>query len=206
MTRLTRKLRRRLIAPMFSSRKPAEYAARGVLFGVFFAFTPLVGIQIAILLGLWTLVRTLTPKYDFNLIVAIAWVWVTNVFTVPPIYFGFIVTGQMMLGRWNEPIGYSAYTSRLQESLSLHPDAQWYELIWLRIDSLLDAFGLPLFIGWIPWALILSIIGYHWSLKLIRKVRETRAHRRSKKRAARVEKSHLEQRRVENAYADSSGS
>ncbi len=201
MSRLTRKLRRRLIAPMFSSRKPPEYGARGVLFGIFFAFTPLVGVQIAILLGLWTLVRTLAPKYDFNLIVAIAWVWVTNVFTVPPIYFGFIVTGQMMLGRWDEPIGYGAYTSRLDATLAMHPAAEWYELIWLRMDSLLDAFGLPLFVGWIPWALILSIVGYYWSLKLIRQVRETRAKRRLKKRAARVEKS-----RIENAYPDPSGS
>ncbi len=124
MTRIKRKLRRRLIAPMFSSRKSPEYAARGVLFGVFFAFTPLVGVQIAILIGIWTAVRAFAPRYDFNLIVAIAWVWVTNVFTVPPIYFGFIVTGQMMLGRWDEPIGYSAYTSRLDASLSLHPGAE----------------------------------------------------------------------------------
>lgn len=188
MTRITRKLRRRLIAPMFSSRKPPEYAARGVLFGVFFAFTPLVGIQIAILLGLWTAIRALAPQYDFNLIVSIAWVWVTNVFTVPPIYFGFIVTGQMILGRWDEPIGYSAYTSRLEASLAEHPSAEWYEAIWLRIDSLLEAFGLPLFVGWIPWAVLLSIVGYYWSLKFVRQVREARSRRRTKKRAARIEK------------------
>lgn len=172
---------------MFSSRKPPEFAARGVLFGVFFAFTPLVGIQIAILLGLWGAIRALAPRYDFNLIVSIAWVWVTNVFTVPPIYFGFIVTGQMMLGRWDEPIGYGAYTTRLEASLADYPDASWYEAIWLRIDSLLDAFGLPLFVGWFPWALILSIVGYYWSLKFVKKVRATRANRRTKKRAARIE-------------------
>ena len=66
------KFRRRLVAPMFSSKRPPEYAARGVGIGLLFAFTPLVGAQILIVLAFWSFVRSFAPKYDFNVIVAMA--------------------------------------------------------------------------------------------------------------------------------------
>ena len=91
-------LRRRLVVPMFSSKRPPEFAARGVLFGIFFAFTPLVGVQLAVILAFWSFIRAFVPRWDFNLIVAMAWIWTTNVFTLGPIYYGFVLTGQVMLG------------------------------------------------------------------------------------------------------------
>ncbi len=175
-------IRRKLVVPMFSSRRPPEFAARGVLFGVFFAFTPLVGIQLAAIVAFWSFVRTFIPRWDFNLIVAMAWIWVTNVFTLGPIYYGFVLTGQAMLGRWNEPLGYEAFTSRLDNLLASSPDASWLEEFWYGTVSVLDAFGLPLFLGCVPWAVGLAWIGYFWSLRFVRRRNEMRELRRARRR------------------------
>lgn len=175
-------LRRRLVVPMFSSKRPPEFAARGVLFGVFFAFTPLVGIQLAMILAFWSFIRAFVPRWDFNLIVAMAWIWVTNVFTLGPIYYGFVLTGQYMLGRWDEPLGYDAFSSRLHELLAARPDASALEEFWYGTVSVLDAFGLPLFLGCLPWAIGLAIGGYFWSLRFVRRRNEARAARRATRR------------------------
>jgi len=167
---------------MFSSRRPPEFAARGVLFGVFFAFTPLVGIQLAAIVAFWSFIRTFIPRWDFNLIVAMAWIWVTNVFTLGPIYYGFVLTGQAMLGRWDEPLGYEAFTSRLEALLAARPDASWLEEFWYGTISVLDAFGLPLFLGCVPWAVGLAWVGYFWSLRFVRRRNEMRERRRAQRR------------------------
>jgi len=175
-------IRRKLVVPMFSSRRPPEFAARGVLFGVFFAFTPLVGIQLAAIVAFWSFIRTFIPRWDFNLIVAMAWIWVTNVFTLGPIYYGFVLTGQAMLGRWDEPLGYEAFTSRLEALLAARPDASWLEEFWYGTISVLDAFGLPLFLGCVPWAVGLAWVGYFWSLRFVRRRNEMRERRRAQRR------------------------
>lgn len=182
---ISRLVRRKLVIPMFSSRRPPEFAARGVLFGILFAFTPLVGIQIAAILAFWSFVRAFFPRWDFNLIVAMAWIWVTNVFTLGPIYYGFVLTGQAMLGRWNEPLGYEAFTSRLDALLAATPNASWLEEFWLGTISVLDAFGLPLFLGCVPWAVGLAIIGYFWALRFVRRRNERRDQRRQQRRVQR---------------------
>ncbi len=167
---------------MFSSRRPPEYAARGVGIGVFWAFTPLVGAQIAILFGLWGLIRAAAPRFDFNPIVAVAWVWLTNVFTLGPIYFVFVKTGHFMLGRWDEPLGYHTFTARLHEMMSDYPDAGFFDKIWLGTVSVLDAFGLPLFLGCLPWAIGLAVLGYFWALRFVRRRHERREVRRREQR------------------------
>ena len=176
-------MRRKLVVPMFSSRRPPEFAARGVLFGILFALTPLVGIQLAAILAFWSFIRTFVPRWDFNLIVAMAWIWVTNVFTLGPIYYGFVLTGQVMLGRWDEPLGYEAFTSRLSELLAGNPEASWIEEFWLGTVSILDAFGLPLFVGCLPWAFGLAWVGYFWALRFVRRRNERRELRRARRRA-----------------------
>lgn len=163
---------------MFSHRRPPEYAARGVSVGLFFAFTPLVGIQIFLLLAFWSLVKAIAPRYTFNVLLSMAWVWLTNVFTIGPVYYVFVLTGQWMLGRWNEPIGYSAFTDRLSALLSVHPDASWLEGVWYGTISLLDAFGLPLFLGCLPWAIGFAWVGYYWALRFVKRRHTRREERR----------------------------
>lgn len=169
----------KLIAPMRRSRHPPEYTARGVFFGLLIALTPTVGIQMGVVLGLWVLVHRLTPRWDFNLVVALAWTWVTNVFTAPPLYYIYIVTGRMMLGRWEDMQGYSVFARRL--AATMPDDAGWLEQAWRFVVNLFDIFGVPMFVGCVPWMVLGAWAGYVWSLGLLRRLALSRARRAARK-------------------------
>eukprot|EP00752_Nemacystus_decipiens_P000436 g436.t1 len=80
---LSRLMRYRLMIPIHRNRQDPRPAARGVAVGLFFALMPTVGIQLALLGLFWAGMRWLRPQWRFNLIVAGAWIWVTNILTIP---------------------------------------------------------------------------------------------------------------------------
>ena len=176
MNRLRRLLLHRLIAPLMRSRNPPQYTARGTAIGLAIAFTPTVGVQMPIALLLWLIIRYLRPAWDFNLLVAIAWTWVTNVFTMAPIYYGFLVTGRIMLGRWDRLRGFEVFEEKLGAALAV--DAGPIETVWVYMVNLFEQFGLPMWVGSLPWALFLGWLGYRWSLRLVIDIRARREKRK----------------------------
>ena len=183
LARMLLTLRQKLLHPLIRSRRPPEHTARGVLVGLAVALTPTVGIQMPAVFGLWVLARRFTPAWKFNLVVGLAWCWVTNIATAPPLYYLYIVTGRMLLGRWNEMQNYDQFAERL--ALSLPVDAGWLETAWLYLVNLFKAFGVPLFVGCIPWTVLGAWIGYVWSLRLLNRLNQLRARRRAARRARR---------------------
>lgn len=173
LSRSLQGLKARLITPILDGKHPPEYTARGVAVGLFMALTPTVGLQIAIIVALWTLVRTFRRQWDFNLVVASAWTFVTNVFTVAPAYYVFVQTGRIMMGRWENLRGYEAYATRFDKTEI--PHLSWYEGIWRQTIEIFDVFGLPMFVGCLPWAIGGAWIGYVWSLRLISRHRARHA-------------------------------
>lgn len=169
----------KLIQPLRHSRHPPEHAARGVLVGLLVAMTPTVGVQMPIVFGIWLAVRKVYPRWDFGLVVALAWTWVTNVFTAPPLYYLYIVTGRMLLGRWDDMQGYGVFTERLVETLP--QDAGLLEEAWLYVVNLFEIFGVPMFVGCLPWMVLGSWAGYVWSLGLLHSLARARARRAAKK-------------------------
>ena len=109
LVRFGRWLRYRFVVPIKRSRHPPQYTARGVAVGLFWAMTPTVGIQMMFVLANWLLIRRFAPRWDFNVIHAMAWTWVTNFATVLPSYYMFYVTGQLVLGRWDDLTGYEGF-------------------------------------------------------------------------------------------------
>ena len=160
------------MVPILRARNRPHHTARGVLIGVFVALTPTVGGQIALVSLFWVLFRFISRRWDFNYLVAVAWTGLTNVVTVAPFYFAFVVTGWLMLGRWDRLESYDQFTQEL--TASLVEDATWYESMWVYTVNLFDQFGLPLFLGSLPWATIGGIAGYKWTLKLISTYRARR--------------------------------
>ena len=69
--------------PLLRGRHPPDYTARGVFYGILIGLTPTVGIQMPIVFVIWLLLRSLNKEWDFNVIVGMAWVWLSNAFTVP---------------------------------------------------------------------------------------------------------------------------
>ena len=167
--RSKRLLRYKLVVPMKRSPHPPEYTARGVAVGVFWGLTPLVGVQMPIVTLCWLIAR-LHRKTDFNIVPGLAWVWTSNVFTMVPMYYGFYVTGQVLLGRFHELSGYDAFAHLFRFS-AWERDTLW-ETVSTYLSYVWEHFGLPMAVGWIPYAVVFGWIGYKISLKVIRERRQ----------------------------------
>lgn len=175
-------LRARLVKPLFRSSHPPEYVARSVMFGLAIALTPTTGAQMLIVLGVWLLVNRLWPRRHFSLVVALAWTWVSNVFTLPPLYYVYVVTGRVLLGRWDRLRGYEAFSGRIQQHLS--DESGSLATIWVYAESVVAKFGLALILGSLPWTALGAWLGYRWSLGLVLAYRAARARRKLTGRSA----------------------
>ncbi len=167
---------RRLVAPLTRGQHAPDYIARGAAVGLFVAFTPTVGIQMPAVFVIWLSTRIWRPRWDFSLVVAIAWTWVTNVFTMAPVYYVFLVTGRILLGRWERLRGFEVFHDKLTASLGV--DAGTFESLWVYMVNLFDKFGLPMWVGSLPWAVLAAWLGYRWSIELVTRIRARRAARR----------------------------
>jgi len=173
---LRRLVRLRLVIPVMRAKHPPEYTARGVLVGVAVAMTPTVGVQMPLVAVFWVLARLFRPSLGFNPILAMAWTWVTNVFTLGPFYYMFLITGELMLGRWGET-SYAAFSERLAELLAA--DIAWYDAVWVYAVEIFTTWGVPMFVGSLPWAIVSAWVGYRWSLRLSHSLVRRRSRRKA---------------------------
>ena len=180
MNGLKRLARYRLVIPIKRDRNTPDFVARGVCIGMVVALTPTVGIQMPIVALLWITMRTISKQLDFSVIIAMAWTWVTNVFTVAPVYYVFFVSRQLMLGQHLDVKGYSAFVAQLQGSQNI--DAGFLESAWVYTESLLRTFGVPMFIGSIPWAIAGGWVSYRLSYRYSASHQERRRVKREKVR------------------------
>lgn len=188
LERLRRLTHLKLVIPLKRGRTPPHHIARGVAVGLAVGFTPTVGVQMVEVFLLWGLARMLSRRLDFHLVAAVAWVWVTNIFTMGPIYYGFLLTGQVMLGRFDElgSIGFDQFTHQL--TAVVEADTGFIEALWVGTVALFKIWGIPLFLGSVPWAIGTAWLGYVWSKRFVERFRERRHHRRQSVLTARREK------------------
>ena len=157
---------------MVRGKHAPEYTARGVAFGLLAAMTPTFGVQMPIVFAAWVVIRAVKPSWDFNLVVGLAWTWTNNFFTVAPAYYLFLVTGRLMMGHWDALSGFGQFQEKLASLLQT--DATWYEALWLYVWGIFEVWGVPMFVGSVPWATLSAWLGYRWSLRLIREFRMRR--------------------------------
>tara|TARA_B100000459_G_scaffold133375_1_gene88555 strand:- start:231 stop:860 length:630 start_codon:yes stop_codon:yes gene_type:complete len=170
--RFLRMLRYRLVIPLKRSRHEPEHTARGVMVGVAWAMTPTVGIQMPIVFANWIVIRKFFG-WDFHLVNGLAWTWISNVLTLPPLYYLFFLTGQLLLGRTGDLAGYGVFLSLIDGwqnvSLSdLGTTAGWF-------GTILTGPGASMMIGCVPWAILSGWISYVWSLAFVRRYRARKA-------------------------------
>ena len=180
--RMERLFRFRLIIPMLRSRHTPEFTARGVMVGLVWAFTPTVGMQMPLVFATWLVCKRFL-RWDFSLIQGLAWTWVTNAFTVLPCYYLFLVTGQMLRGRWSDLSGYDSFA--LLFHAVFRDDLTFEETLRTMARVLLVDWGAALAIGALPWAAFMGWLGYRLSLRFVIAYRHAR-ERRAAKRAARL--------------------
>jgi len=166
--RILRMLRYRLVIPLKRSRHAPEHTARGVMVGVAWSMTPTVGIQMPIVFGTWVISRKLF-NWDFHLLNGLAWTWLSNVFTLLPIYYLFFLTGQVMLGRFDDLTGYDGFLILMDGAQKVNL-SDWDAMRgWLA--TILEGWGVSMLVGCVPWAVLSSWIAYIWSLAFVRKYR-----------------------------------
>ena len=68
-----------------------------------------------------------------------------------------------MLGKWDQSLGFSEFSLNLEETLIVSGGG--LTAIWDITLTMIELWGLPLFIGCIPWALVTGWVGYNWALK-----------------------------------------
>lgn len=154
--KLGRLLKLKLIIPILRLKHPPEYKARGVAVGLAWAMTPLVGIQMWLVFMTWIFLKKVF-HWHFSLGLAIVWTWVTNVFTVPPVYYIFYATGQIMQSR--EVAAYQNLKKMISETFlsNLSFSEQWV----LFFKLLVKDWGFSMAIGCLPWALLFGVSGYY---------------------------------------------
>jgi len=175
---LGRLIRYRLHIPMLRSAHPPEHTARGVMMGLIWAFVPLFGIQMGGVLVTW-MIASRFVGWQFALIPAIAFTWVTNILTIVPVYYVYYITGQVMLGHWSDIAGYEAFAALFASSAPA--GAGFFEAVWAWIETLLTYWGLPIVLGSIPWTIAIAAAGYKSSLNLVRAYRRRRAERMARR-------------------------
>jgi uncharacterized protein (DUF2062 family) len=109
----------------------------------------------------WLALRR-SARFEFSLLVACAWTWVTNVFTMWPVYYVFYVTGKLVLGDWRGELGYKYVVGQLKAAFATGDDV--ISGLIATFGALVKEDGLPMAIGSIPYALLFGWLGYRWSL------------------------------------------
>ena len=169
--RIKRLLRLKLIIPLLRSPHPPEYKARGVAVGMAWAMTPLVGIQMWLVFMTWVIAKKVF-KWGFSMPLALAWTWVTNVFTMIPIYYIFYVTGQIMRGDIHDISGYGKLSGILHETFL--SDLEFTQKWGLFFKLLAQDYGVSMMLGALPWAIALSILSYRFTIRFEQKRLERR--------------------------------
>jgi uncharacterized protein len=168
-------VRYRLHIPLKRSRHPPEHLARGVMVGVIWAMTPIFGLQMVSVLLTWIVARKLF-NWDFSLVNGLAWTWTTNAFTIIPAFYMFWITGQVMLGRFDDLTGYQSFKD-ITAGWSADAHAGFIEATLHQFSALFDTVGVPMAIGCVPWAAALGWISYRLTLQFVIRYRRQRAER-----------------------------
>lgn len=153
-------VRVKLVIPMLRSKNPPEITARGAMIGMAWAMTPLVGIQMYMVFMTWLLSKKIF-KWDFSLPVGLAWTWITNVFTMPPFYYAFYVTGKIMMGEFAERTTYAKFYNLIKTVLN---ESGMVEALKAMGEVLIKDWGFAMMIGSLPWLIVGSWGAYKWTL------------------------------------------
>ena len=174
--RMKRLSRLKLLIPLRRSPHSAEYSARGVAVGMFWALTPLVGIQMYLCLMTWFAAKIFKDQ-EFSLVISFAWTWVTNVFTMLPIYYVFYATGQIMMGQWDNISGYETFLHSWHAAFTA--DNGFLHAVLQLLGMLARELGISMLIGCLPYAILGTWLSYSLSLKYIRRRRRKKFQRRT---------------------------
>lgn len=137
--------------------------AMGVALGLFVAWTPTIGIQMLISIAL-------AVPFKANKFLAAAMAWVSNIFTLIPVYLPSYIVGKWVL----ELCGSEKFSSNehaielLKRLSSFHFFVDMWTLnFWKEGAKVMLEIGLPLWIGSVIVGLLLAVVSYFCTYKFI---------------------------------------
>ncbi len=141
---------------------PPHRLALGIAVGMFVTFTPLIGFQMMLSVFLaWLL--------GANKLVGIPLVWISNPFTIIPIYYPCYRLGCVILGEKVVNSKWSHLGTEWQQLLA-DPATTWGVKVRFWWEGLMD-FIAPLCLGCLIVGLIFGVVSYYLSLVMIRSYR-----------------------------------
>ena len=162
----------KIVGAIAKSRRPVSELALTNLIGLFWAFTPLVGIQMTLVLINWFLFRLL--RIEFHLAIALAWVWLSNPLTMPILYFSFYVCGFFLLQSFDKAIAFVSFTDFSKVLEDANQMSLWEgALHWL--NYVYDLLLWPMFLGSALIAIPLALLGYVLTTYLVNHHRSHKA-------------------------------
>ena len=142
--------------------------ARGVAIGVFIAWLPLIGLQMLLVLGLSIIFRA-------NKVVGLPIVWISNPFTLGPIYYPSYLLGSAMLR--SQPVNMASLESRFAEFSSL----SWSLRLRECVDLLFGDIFYPTFIGSLVVGAVMAVGSYFLTVRAVKRHRQRKIARRARK-------------------------
>ena len=144
--------------------------ARAVAIGVFMAWLPLIGLQMLFVLAFSFILRA-------NKVVGLPIVWISNIFTLGPIYYPSYLLGSAMLK--SQTIGIRSFEHHFREIFS--SSLPWRGRIKEFVDLLFAEVFYPTFIGSLIIGLLLALPCYFLTIRAIERHRQHRIDRRAKR-------------------------
>ena len=142
--------------------------ARGVAIGMFIAWLPLIGLQMILVLALSFIFRA-------NKVVGLPLVWISNPFTLGPVYYPSYLLGTAMLK--SHPVSIES----LEQRFAVFSSLPWS----LRLKELADfIFGdifYPTMIGSLVIGSIAALASYFLTVRAVKRHRRRRIARRARK-------------------------
>ncbi len=149
--------------------------ALGLAIGFFVAWTPLLGIHLLMILGLTILLRA-------NKFAAFVSVWVSNIFTIPFVYYPAYLVGNIAVGIFSphqqmsrEQV--SAYFAKLFAPSSMLTTF-YTKQYWLDFWILLKEIGPELWIGCLLVGTFVAAVSYFACFYIVKNHRTQNPHRR----------------------------
>ena len=163
---------RRLIKPIRDSHAPVSQISLATAVGLFWALTPLVGIQMMLIGATWTVFRLF--RLRFSLPIGAAWAWLTNPFTIPPLFYAFYYSGVFLfrlLGQNLQAVSFATFETVIFKAMDMSLlDGSVY---WVRY--MVEDLGWPMLAGSFLIGVPIAILGYPICTRLVNGYRRNQA-------------------------------
>ena len=168
--KLGKYIREKFINPVLHSRAPVSDVSIGVAVGIFMGFTPTVGVQMYLVAIVWFIYRYVFGMH-FTLPVGVAMVWISNPFTMVPMYYVFLVTGYLVFDV-QHGLSYQHFAESLDR---ITQTGDMMDQIAEGTSFFLVELGWPMVIGSFVYAVPFSIISYYLTNFLVTSNRKSNA-------------------------------